>query len=86
MFRCDRVNGTSLLRLLAALVRKYDSCGATDAPASQVNLCPPTFTEWIEYGLWPNRLGVVQIPGAMPLAILNMALGHGFVCQRRYST
>ena len=39
----------------------------------------------IEYGLWPNALGGGRIPGAMPLAMLDMASGHGFVRQRRCS-
>jgi hypothetical protein len=30
----------------------------------------------IEYGLWPNMLGGGHIPGAMPLAMVNMALGQ----------
>ena len=30
----------------------------------------------IEHGLWPNMLVVVRIPGAMPLAMLYMALGQ----------
>jgi hypothetical protein len=30
----------------------------------------------IEYGLWPNILGGGRIPGAMPLAMLNVALGQ----------
>jgi hypothetical protein len=30
----------------------------------------------IEYGLWPNMLGGGRIPGAMPLAMLNVALGQ----------
>jgi hypothetical protein len=30
----------------------------------------------IEYGLWPNMLGVGHFPRAMPLAMVNMALGQ----------
>jgi hypothetical protein len=30
----------------------------------------------IEYGLWPNMLGGGHIPGAKPLAMLNVALGQ----------
>jgi len=30
----------------------------------------------IEYGRWPKKLRVFRIPGALPQAVLNEALGH----------
>ena len=35
----------------------------------------------VEYGRWPNGLLVGRVPGALPLAMLRKAVGHGFLAK-----